>query len=665
MKQVSTKKALIASVLSMLVCVSMLIGSTFAWFTDSASTNVNTIKSGNLDVDIVNETGDSLNGGTLEFKNALDEADVLWEPGATFNLDSFKIVNKGNLALKYQVIVSGLKGDSELLEVIDFTVKKGDAEPVALADWDGVLLPAGATVAAGAEVGETALVTISGTMRKDAGNEYMEKTLDGISIKVIATQYTYESDSNGNTYDEDAAYPVVAAATVADGSDTVAKDKDVDHNVKITAPASSLSDTVNKVYLTVVEKETPASIDVSYGEDSQSFDISLKDQDGRAVTATDGNLFEVEMQIGKNRLNVEIYHDGVLMVNDGAVLTETADHYVYDMNSGYVTMKVSHFSPFTVVYSTSWSKVAVEDYATAIDETEKVVTIASAEELALLAKQVNAGTNYKGYTVKLVTDIDLDKNKWEPIGKSGKAFQGVFDGQNHKISNLIAGGKYQSDVGLFGLTTGGEVKNFTLENADVTGYLDVGAIAGTPYTSKYTNIKLIGDVKINGYAYVGGMFGKNAYADLTDLTINVTEGSYVKADSQNYRTYVGGLVGFMGEGSQVVKNVTSNIDVIGSTCDVGGITGIAHYGNSFINCHSSGNVTLVCATDEGDELEIGGIAGVWLNQAKQTVTLEGCTFTGKLSSSNAVTGAVTEFDNNGLVGRKYNRTSNDGTLIIK
>ena len=65
----------------------------------------------------------------------------------------------------------------------------------------------------------------------------------------------------------------------------------------------------------------------------------------------------------------------------------------------------------------------------------------------------------------------------------------------------------------------------------------------------------------------------------------------------------------MGEGNIIISNVESNINVTGSTCDVGGITGIAHYGNTFENCICTGNVTLVNANDAGDQLEIGGIAG--------------------------------------------------------
>lgn len=291
--------------------------------------------------------------------------------------------------------------------------------------------------------------------------------------------------------------------------------------------------------------------------------------------------------------------------------------------------------------------------------------VANAADLKAFAEKVNGGTSFAGKTVKLTADIDLANEEWTPIGKSGSTFQGVFDGQGHTISNLYINNKWLCDAGLFGLTTDGEVKNFTLQNANVTGYLDVGAIAGTPYTSKYTNITLCGNVTVNGYAYVGGAFGKNAYANLTNITINADEGSYVKADSEGYRTYVGGVVGFMGEGNITVKNATSNIDVIGSTCDVGGISGIAHYNNSFIDCSSSGNVTLTNARDQGDHLEIGGIAGVWLNQANTTVTFTNCSFTGTLSTTlNGVDKTAELSALHRIVGRKYTPGSNDGKLVI-
>ena len=202
----SLKRALLSSAFSLIICAAMLIGTTFAWFTDTASTAVNKIQAGNLKVDIVDKNGNSLNGKSLSFRDVNNKTDILWEPGARFNLDSFKIVNKGNLALKYKVIISGINGSAKLLEAIDFTVKIGDAAEAALADWEGVLLPEAAAATDTMPVKETKLITISGKMREDAGNEYQGLSIGGIGITVLATQYTYENDSIGNTYDREAAY---------------------------------------------------------------------------------------------------------------------------------------------------------------------------------------------------------------------------------------------------------------------------------------------------------------------------------------------------------------------------------------------------------------------------------------------------------------------------
>jgi hypothetical protein len=317
----------------------------------------------------------------------------------------------------------------------------------------------------------------------------------------------------------------------------------------------------------------------------------------------------------------------------------------------------------------TWSGNASENVPENVDN---VITISTAEELSALAVSVNASTSYQGVTIVLANDINLDNKDWTPIGNSSNKFSGVFDGNNKTIYNLKAGEVGKSDIGLFGFTTNGEIKNLTVANATITGRLNVGVVAGTPYTSKYTNITVKGLVKVEGLSYVGGVLGKNAYANLTDITVNVLEGSYVKAHSIEYstkyekevayRTYVGGVVGFMGEGNHVVKNVVSNINVLGSTQDVGGIAGIAHYGNSFINCSSSGNVSIYLG-DVEDPKEIGGIAGVWHNE--QDVVLENCSFTGTLNITYA-DGTVYdgEFANGGLCGVAYS-SSGEGELIIR
>ena len=197
----STKRALLGSVVAMVLCLAMLVGATFAWFTDTASTGVNKIQAGNLDVQLVDENGNSLEGKTLEFKKAANAAEgeaVLWEPGCTYELPAVYVKNNGNLALKYKVTITGINGSAKLNDVIDWTINDADLS----ADHS---LAAGATSEA---------LTIKGHMQEAAGNEYMNESIDGIAITVAATQDTVENDSFGNTYDKDAEYPIVAMDTL-------------------------------------------------------------------------------------------------------------------------------------------------------------------------------------------------------------------------------------------------------------------------------------------------------------------------------------------------------------------------------------------------------------------------------------------------------------------
>lgn len=126
------KKVIVPAIAAIALCISLIAGATYAWFTDTAKSNVNTIKSGKLDVALEMQEGDewvSAEGKTLSFLKmkedgtlAADE-NVLWEPGCTYKLPLLRVVNNGNLALKYRVILSGATGDLKLLEVISFTAE--------------------------------------------------------------------------------------------------------------------------------------------------------------------------------------------------------------------------------------------------------------------------------------------------------------------------------------------------------------------------------------------------------------------------------------------------------------------------------------------------------------------------------------------------------------
>ena len=200
----ATKRALLTSVMALVMCVVMLVGTTFAWFTDTASTGVNKITSGNLHVEIQNETSEPVANLEWVAKDGRAQDEILWEPGATYTLTPFKIANTGKLALKYKMVVTGLDGDADLLRVIKFTYKLGDT--VLDLNEEGHLV-------AGAATG---MITVSATMDKNAGNEYMDKTLEGVEIKVYATQDTVEKDSYGDQYDKDATYLTYPAGVTTD-----------------------------------------------------------------------------------------------------------------------------------------------------------------------------------------------------------------------------------------------------------------------------------------------------------------------------------------------------------------------------------------------------------------------------------------------------------------
>lgn len=99
----STKKALLSSVVALLLCFAMLLGTTFAWFTDSASSAVNRIYAGVLDVEVYR--GLTINADKIESTTKLFDGVSKWEPGK-FTYENLTIANVGDLAFNYQLAVN-------------------------------------------------------------------------------------------------------------------------------------------------------------------------------------------------------------------------------------------------------------------------------------------------------------------------------------------------------------------------------------------------------------------------------------------------------------------------------------------------------------------------------------------------------------------------------
>ena len=339
----STKRALISSTLALLMCVAMLIGTTFAWFTDTASTGVNKIVSGNLKVDIIGAKSDS-HIEKLNFTKAAgaESEALLWEPGCRYLTEGFRIANKGNLALKWKAeinkdnIVDGkaaptAKDGKSLLDVIDFYVvtkaADGTETAVAIENFTGKLA---------ANVGKSETYYIKGVMQTTAGNDYQDLTLDGITITVYATQDTVENDSFDNQYDKNAGYPVASAAemkeALANGG-IVSVNKDI----KTDNIGDNVADRITISQPTTLNLDAKIISPDDMANNSKNFCALIVDADTTINAGENGGI-----DTGRNG-------GYALNVREGANLTITGGSYygggtAVQVQEGTLTITGGHFA---------------------------------------------------------------------------------------------------------------------------------------------------------------------------------------------------------------------------------------------------------------------------------------------------------------------------------
>ena len=516
----STKRALLGSVVAMVLCLAMLVGATFAWFTDTASTGVNKIQAGNLDVQLQYATAWDENGNVttwadaqgrqLEFKKAAgaENEAILWEPGCTYALPELRVVNEGNLALKYKVAITGINGSAKLNDVIDWTINDADI------NLTEMQLKAGE---------EGAAFTIKGHMQESAGNDYMNESIDGIAITVVATQNTVESDSFNNTYDANATYPVVAVGDVNTDGDTVIQDREKDPTVIATIPAGSTD--AGKLTLVKAEGQTPANIEIVTGTDTVTTEVRLEDQNGNKVTAADGKFFTIALQLEKKLNVIGFYHSETPLTKaESAEAVKAAnDTYYYDAATGLLTFSTDDFSPFTVVTSSSVFNGG--------NGTKASPYLVATGEQAL--KMENA----KGY-FKLVDDIVVT----DEIYLSGKTV--TVDLNGHSIRLEYAAGVKPNNGSVFYI--GGKKGNLTINDSSEA---QTGAVYGSDktYANKVTSAVRAGNygrLTINGGHFYGTSEGTSCIFVYTSMssgskaTVTINGGKFETATPSNGTYYV-------------------------------------------------------------------------------------------------------------------------------
>jgi len=346
----STKRALLSSVLSLVLCMAMLIGTTFAWFTDSATSKGNKITAGNLDVDLYMWNSDTVSteitettapifgAGSLAQNN---NAETLWEPGKT-QVAYLSIKNNGSLDLKYKVAIDVKNVAKDLYEVMEYAITP-DAKFGEVTAWSGgteVNLGVNASQANDVtlKVGEEHFFALSVHMQEEAGNQYMDGQVE-FDIRVLAGQLSSEKDSFGNTYDALAAYPGTGYAPAPEQGISAVEipiRNEADAKVgSVVIPAQAVADGVSGLNAYIEKTEYNGNFTIGAGMEKQSFEITvdgLKENNDVPVKAS------VRVEAGKDPSTFELYH------------YDTKIPCSYNPSTGYVTFETTTFSPFTVVY---------------------------------------------------------------------------------------------------------------------------------------------------------------------------------------------------------------------------------------------------------------------------------------------------------------------------
>ena len=662
-----TRLALLQSVLALLLCCAMLIGTTFAWFTDSVTSGVNRISAGELDVELEYLDKNGNWKDVTETTNVFAE-DTLWEPGHT-EVVYLRISNQGSLALKYQLginIVSetpSINVDGQpliLSEHIRFGVENNrDGKTAPWANRDAAIAAVSASAKAlstghfeGGKLypadncpadGKTEqYIAMAVYMPESVGNEANYMTDENapeimLGIKLVATQQTSELDSFDSSYDAQTTFPPIQSGSISELFNVVngltAESRTMQGNGF--AAEVPVGVKVTKELLTLSISEMAGSysnIATASNELLRSLDVHM---DGVAPDNTVPMKIMVNnaMMVGLNSGNFTLYHVenngpvAMTAVNDIADL-DVHNEFYYDPATGDVTLCMATFSEVALVadIENKWNGDIADAFAGGDGTEADPYLIANADQLAMFSAMVGGMTDryekndFAGKFVKLLVNINLGGEEntnagkiFYPIGyynntdsytktaggsvsSSVSSFEGTFDGDGHKISNLYQNtwemfgdyndgysgtpNHYKDAMGLFGYVMNGTVKNLTVDSFSSDGeFTPTGVIAAYAANATFENIAI---TNCNPRVYNtgnGGIIGiagnSNDQGTLITLrNITVDNTNKITALWGSWDVACGGLVGMFrgnadgGNGKIHFENchVSAQIDVNNDVC---------------------------------------------------------------------------------------------------
>ena len=405
----STKNALLSSVLALFLCFTMLIGTTFAWFTDSVSSKNNIIKSGNLDIELYYQLEGENDWTQVTETTNVFAADALWEPGHT-EVVKLKVVNEGSLALKYNLGVNvdsetgsvNVNGDAfNVSDFIMFAVIDGANaytrdEAIAAAEANGAtpLKTAYSSNANALLPTEESVVTMVVYMPTSVGNEAnaakdaATPTIN-LGLNLYATQLANEEDSFGPDYDSlatyvDGTYRVPAMTKTVAGAAgetlTVANDS---NSFVVNGTAGDAGEITASI-------EAAATTDAAFAfADANGYNVASYDI--KVTGLADGAVASISLFLGKSLMGVNMFHEGVAL--DPA-------EFNYDPTTGFVTFAPADYSVFELTYATEAADAVLGTY-------EDLTSIKGKDGNFVLGTDINA-ENYIMFGGGAQATLDLN-----------------------------------------------------------------------------------------------------------------------------------------------------------------------------------------------------------------------------------------------------------------
>ena len=403
----TTRRALLTSIMSLILCCTMLLGTTFAWFTDTVTSANNIITAGNLDVELYHTnsyvTTDEKVDGLTDLFTVEEGETFLWEPGAVL-WENFRVVNEGTLALRYQLALL-FNNASEtdpgsgrtLVDVLKIAVVPGgfngtreQAEQLAY-NYDLKSFALESKL----DAGDSDVYGIVICWKPNVVNDNLYNVQGGLSIdlgvNLFATQATVESDSFDNTYDVDAwkdtetERPTIestAANINDDGSASVEVNEApsaLTSKTIIDAPAGTFEPT-DKVEVAVDTTNTLFNVNADGTGCVASLDINMKvNGEDTSVDLTGGKYFTVTTYISTGLSNVTVDYTG----NDGK---DQPINVTYDPITGKLTFQTNHFSNYAV----SGAALAYDaKNDAALSDIEDVIDAVAKEDNTVIIPEVN------------------------------------------------------------------------------------------------------------------------------------------------------------------------------------------------------------------------------------------------------------------------------------